>query len=245
MLLREDNLYRRLSTNTKHFHPVVPFDPAKEKLIQLDFTEKNTELKKINTGDTEIFGKYINGLLQNAKAKFGFGGYNELRTLYASINIFKTSLTENIAGKPVEEPRSLHLGIDVWGTAGTEIFAPWGGMVHSFAFNNNLGDYGATIILLHQLEGLPFFTLYGHVSLADLQNIREGSYVSRGQKLAHFGTPAENGHWPPHLHFQVIQDITPYKGDYPGVCKFSERKKYLQNSPDPDLVLNMQRFISQ
>jgi murein DD-endopeptidase MepM/ murein hydrolase activator NlpD len=89
------------------------------------------------------------------------------------------------------------------------------------------------------LEGLPFFTLYGHVSLADLQNIREGGYISRGQKFAHFGSPVENGHWPPHLHFQVIQDITPYKGDYPGVCKFSEREKYLLNCPDPNLILNM------
>jgi peptidoglycan LD-endopeptidase LytH len=237
MLLKEDNLYRRLITNTKHFHPVVAFNPAKDKLVQFDFTEKNTELQKINTADTEMFCKYINGLLQNAKAKFGFGGYNELRILYNSISIFGPS--ENITGGPVEEPRRLHLGIDIWGKEGTEIFAPWGGMVHSFAFNDHFGDYGATIILLHQLEGLPFFTLYGHVSLEDLQNIREGSYISRGQKFAHFGKPAENGHWPPHLHFQVIHDITPYKGDYPGVCKFSERGKYLSNCPDPNLILNM------
>jgi peptidoglycan LD-endopeptidase LytH len=244
MLLKENNLSERLKKNTKHFHPVVAFNPAKEKLIQFDFTEKNVTLQKVNPDDTEIFGKYINDRLQNANAKFGFGGYNELRTLYSCINIFNTSLSENIKGQPVEEPRRLHLGIDIWGKEGTEIFAPWGGMVHSFAFNDHFGDYGATIILLHQLEGLPFFTLYGHVSLVDLQNIREGGYVSRGQKFAHFGKPEENGHWPPHLHFQVIQDITPYKGDYPGVCKFSERKKYLLNSPDPDVILNMQKFIS-
>jgi hypothetical protein len=29
------------------------------------------------------------------------------------------------------------------------------------------------------------------------------------------------------------------EGDYPGVCKFSERGKYLLNSPDPDLILQM------
>jgi hypothetical protein len=29
------------------------------------------------------------------------------------------------------------------------------------------------------------------------------------------------------------------KGDYPGVCKYSERKKYLANCPDPDLILGM------
>jgi len=237
MLLTGNNLYVRLKTTTKHFHPVVQFNPGKEKLIRFDFTEDNVELQKINTADVEAFSRYINGLLQNANAKFGIGGYNELRTLYIQ-NIFNGNLSESQASS-AEEPRKLHLGIDIWGKAGTEIFAPWGGMVHSFAFNDNFGDYGATIILLHQLEGFPFFTLYGHLSLADLQNIREGGYISRGQKFAHFGMPEENGHWPPHLHFQVIQDITPYKGDYPGVCKFSEREKYLLNCPDPNLILNM------
>jgi murein DD-endopeptidase MepM/ murein hydrolase activator NlpD len=239
MILTVNNLSERLKKNTKQFHPVVLFDPAKEKMIQLDFTENNTELQKINPGDTEMFCKYVNDLLQNANAKFGFGGYNELRTLYSCSNIFNSNLSENVTGQPVVEPRRLHLGIDIWGKEGTEIFSPWGGMVHSFAFNDNFGDYGATIILLHQLEGLPFFTLYGHVSLADLQNIREGGYISRGLKFAHFGKPEENGHWPSHLHFQVIQDITPYRGDYPGVCKFSERKKYLLNCPDPNLILNI------
>ncbi|MEP6949215.1 MAG: peptidoglycan DD-metalloendopeptidase family protein [Ginsengibacter sp.] len=239
MLLTGNNLSDRLKKNTKHFHPVVQFDPGKEKLIQFDFTEKNAGLKSVNIDDSESFSKYINHLLQNENAKFGFGGYNELRTLYTHINIFNRNVSESMTGQPEEEPRRLHLGVDIWGKEGTEIFAPWGGMVHSFAFNDSFGDYGATIILLHQLDGLPFFTLYGHVSLADLQNIREGAYISRGQKFAHFGKPEENGHWPPHLHFQVIQDITPYKGDYPGVCKFSEKKKYLSNCPDPNLILNM------
>jgi hypothetical protein len=240
MLLKENDLPERLKMNTKYFHPVVQFNPAKEKLIQFDFTEKNPAMQTMDISSIAIFCKYINNLLQTANAKFGFGGYNELRTLYTHIDIFNSNLPGNITGRSVEEPRTLHLGIDIWGDEGTEVFAPWGGIIHSFAFNNNFGDYGATIILLHHLDGLPFFTLYGHVSLADLQNIREGSYISHGQKFAHFGKPSENGHWPPHLHFQVIQDITPYKGDYPGVCKFSEREKYLANCPDPNLILNMQ-----
>ncbi len=244
MILTTGNLYERLKTQTSNFHPVVKFNPQKEKIISFDFTEKNMELQKINIADTKIFSDYINNVLQKENATFGFGGYNELRTLYTRSNLFNKDLPEKNSEQVNEEPRRLHLGIDIWGKEGTEIFAPWGGMVHGFAFNNNFGDYGATIILLHQLEGLPFFTLYGHLSLKDISNIREGSYVSRGQKFAHFGKPEENGHWPPHLHFQIINDITPYKGDYPGVCKFSERKKYLQNSPDPDVILNMKRFIT-
>jgi hypothetical protein len=53
---------------------------------------------------------------------------------------------------------------------------------------------------------------------------------------------AENGNWPPHLHFQLIIDMQGMKGDYPGVCKFSERERYLANCPDADLLLNMMAF---
>ena len=132
--------------------------------------------------------------------------------------------------------------MDIWGKAGTPVFAPLGGMVHSFAFNDRKGDYGATIILLHQLDGIPFYSLYGHLSFRDL-SISEGNYVNRGQEFAHFGDVHENGHWPPHLHLQLIFDIQMKQGDYPGVCKYSEREKYLANCPDPDFLANLNQFV--
>ncbi len=175
-------------------------------------------------------------------AKFGFGGYDELRTLYRRSDLFSS----NLAGADnCDEPRRLHIGIDIWGEEGTEVFAPLDGVVHSFAFNNNYGDYGATIILSHQIESMEFYTLYGHVSFRDLNHLEEGRYISQGQEFAHFGKPGENGYWPPHLHFQIIKNISTYKGDYPGVCKKSERKRYLENSPDPDVILGMRKFMAQ
>ena len=61
--------------------------------------------------------------------------------------------------------------------------------------------------------------------------------------LAEFGISMENGHWPPHLHFQLIIDMLHYNGDYPGVCSPSEKEKYLENSPDPELVLQLKKHI--
>ena len=164
----------------------------------------------------------------------GIGGDAGNRSVYGGSSTF-----DDAAGG---EPRRTHMGIDICGTAGTPVFAPLGGMVHSFAFNNAFADYGATIILLHQLDGLPFYTLYGHLSFNDIQNLQEGKYISRGQQFAHFGEPHENGEWPPHLHFQVIKDMQFKKGDYPGVCKNSEKEKYLNNCPDPDLILQMMKY---
>jgi peptidoglycan LD-endopeptidase LytH len=218
------------------FHRVVDFNPATDHLCPLDFTEKNTELtpEKMRYALTDYIQRKINA----GNSRYGIGGYNEHRTIYSISNVFDGK-------QPNEEPRRLHLGVDIWGPVGTPIYAFMGGMVHSFAFNDQHGDYGATLILLHQLDGVPFYTLYGHLSLHDIQSLSAGNYVNIGQTIAHFGNQNENGHWPPHLHFQIILDMELKEGDYPGVCKYSEREKYLANCPDPDLILQLNRYIKQ
>ncbi|PZR23372.1 MAG: peptidase M23 [Citrobacter freundii] len=218
------------------FAPVVPFDPKKDKLLPLDFTDQNTELTEAILKDTNLFSAYINDKLSAAGARYGIGGYNEHRTVYSRSKVFDAP----VAG---EEPRRLHLGTDIWGKPYTAVMAPLDGIVHSFAFNNQFGDYGATIILSHQLDGTSFHSLYGHLSLSSLKNLQEGQLIKRGEIFAEFGIPYENGHWPPHLHFQLILDMKDWHGDYPGVCKFSEKRQWLENSPDPELILGMERFI--
>lgn len=236
MFTIENSLLELLRKNRDQFHPVIEFDARHHKIIAFDFTEKNESLKKIDLQNIEEFSNYITAELTANHAKFGFGGYDELRLLYKRSCLFDEGNSE--------EPRRLHLGIDIWGKEGTEIFAPLDSIVHSYAFNNNYGDYGATIILSHHMDELEFFTLYGHLSLVDIQNLKKGQELKRGQKFAHFGKPADNGQWPPHLHFQVIQNLSGYKGDYPGVCKLSEREKYLANCPDPDIILQLGNSLS-
>lgn len=221
-----------LSAHRHTFFPVVPFESSKDKVLKMDFTAANQQLTTDILNDTTLFSDYVNAQLNKENALYGIGGYAENRTVYSRSEVFNTK----------DEPRRLHLGIDIWGKANTPVYAPFGGMVHSFAFNSQYGDYGATIILLHQLEGFPFYTLYGHLRLQDLEKLYEGYYVSQGQQFAGFGNPEENGHWPPHLHFQIIIDIEFKEGDYPGVCKLSEKEKYLANCPNPDLILNMMQY---
>jgi len=225
-------LENALIKNKPNFHPVVTFNPLKEKLIQFDFTSGNTELRNADISDTNIFSEYINGKLKSTGAKYGIGGYNEDRTLYRRSRLFDG-----------DEDRTIHLGMDIWGPAGTPVYAALGGMVHSFAFNDNFGDYGATVILLHQLDRVAFHTLYGHLSLKDISKLSEGAYITRGEVIGHFGEPMENGNWPPHLHFQIIKDIGIKNGDYPGVCSLSERDAYLANCPDADLIINMMKYL--
>jgi murein DD-endopeptidase MepM/ murein hydrolase activator NlpD len=208
---------------------IVPFNPSTDKLLLLDFTEANTALTDEIINDTASFSAYISQKLQSASATYGIGGYDEHRTVYSRSKVFDT----------IEEPRRLHLGVDIWGNAGTPVYAPIDGTVHSFAFNDQYGDYGATIILSHATKERSFHTLYGHLSLSDLNGLSEGQIIRAGQEIAHFGQPQENGHWPPHLHFQMIIDMQGMNGDFPGVCKFSERERYLANCPNPDVLLQM------
>jgi len=209
------------------FHKVVDFNPSTDRLLPLDFTANNTELTTEILADTALFSLWVNQQLANANARYGIGGYNEHRTIYSRSEHFDT----------VEEPRRLHLGTDIWGPALTPIYNFYEGKVHSFQFNDHFGDYGATIILQYQLDELTLFALYGHLSLASLSGLKVGQIIAAGQHFASFGIAEENGHWPPHLHFQLMFDMEGMFGDYPGVCQFSKRETYLNNCPNPALIL--------
>jgi murein DD-endopeptidase MepM/ murein hydrolase activator NlpD len=228
------NFEERLQAYAGFFHQVVPFE-QEDKLLLMDFTAKNTELTADIVNDTNRFIQYINAKLKGADARYGIGGYAELREVYARSKVFDS--------KDGEEPRRLHLGIDIWGKPYTRVMAPMDGIIHSYAFNNAYGDYGATIILTHRLEDMTFYTLYGHLSLNSIKNLYEGAMIKQGDVFTEFGIPFENGQWPPHLHFQVILDMQGKKGDYPGVCKNSERDFYLNNCPNPDLILQMIKYV--
>lgn len=242
------------------FKPVVPFSNASDKLLALDLSKENPALTADIFQSTDKFADFIQKQLSTSGARYAIGGYLEKRELYRRSPLFdsvKTSkkIFEGVYmsavepdNKPVTDSletiiRSIHLGVDIWGPAGTPVLAPIGGSVHSLGFNNHFGDYGGTIILQHQLDGLYFHTLYGHLSKADLA-IGENQYISLGEKIGHFGPPEENGQWPPHLHFQLIMDMELKQGDYPGVCYPADLPYYKKNCPDPDLILNFRRWAT-
>jgi murein DD-endopeptidase MepM/ murein hydrolase activator NlpD len=216
-----------IKTHPNEIGKVVDFNPKADHLYPFDFTAANTGLSPEDVNNTAKFSAWVNKKLGENKSRYGIGGYMEHRTLYARSELFNTG----------DEPRRLHLGVDIWAAAGTPVYAPINGYIHSFRDNDNFGDYGPTIILKHELDGLTLYTLYGHLNRGSLEHLTVGDPITKNQQIAVFGNENENGHWPPHLHFQLMFDIEGCYGDYPGVGKYSEKEKLIRNIPDPNLIL--------
>lgn len=209
---------------------IVPFNKHTDQLCSLDLTASNSALTHQLLSDAALFAAYIDQLLDAHKARYAVGGYNEHRTIYQHSQLFD-------AAEADEEPRRLHLGTDIWGPAGTLVMAPVEGRVHSWGNNNSNGDYGGTLLLEHSIASFHFYTLYGHLSTASIFNQQKGKRITAGETIGAFGIPAENGNWAPHLHFQVILELNGREGDFPGVCRYSERETWLQICPDPAPLL--------
>ena len=214
---------------------VVEFNATADRLYQLNLTADNAELSEEIFADTVKFSQWIGHKLVSNDCRYGIGGYMENRTMYARSSLFDTDT----------EPRRLHLGVDMWGSEGTAVYSPLQGIIHSFKDNSNFGDYGPTIILSHNVKGLVFYSLYGHLSCKSLDGLVIGSTVGTNDKIGSFGNSNENGQWPPHLHFQLMFDMEGMQGDYPGVCRYSEKEKYIKNIPNPQLILGFPRTVNE
>jgi peptidoglycan LD-endopeptidase LytH len=175
----------------------------------------------------------VYGALTDAEIRPGdrlrAGGYAEDRSIYS----------QKLFAPGGEEPRTVHLGIDIFAPENTEAFAPLDARVHSFQDNTRPGDYGPTIILEHAMNGGAFHTLYGHLSRTSLSGLAPGKMIRAGDRVGWLGAKMENGGWPPHLHFQIILDLKGMSGDYPGVCRRSERDQWLAVCPDPAFLLGL------
>ncbi len=223
------NFQEIIEQNALLVQPIVEFDSNSD-FSTIDLSAQNDALRNTDLASVSKLNDFIFNHITANKAQFGIGGYLEKRIVYQVHEHFKNSK---------EPERNIHLGIDIWAQVDTKIFAPIAGLVHSFAYNAAVGDYGATIILQHQIQGQVFHTLYGHLSLQSIDSLQQGQIFNAGEQIASLGNRGENGGWPSHLHFQVIIDMQDKKGDYPGVCADQDLTFYRDNCPNPAVLLNL------
>ncbi|MBM3285057.1 MAG: alanine--glyoxylate aminotransferase, partial [Candidatus Aminicenantes bacterium] len=223
-----------LKDHQKDLGPVLQSSFEETPPLVLDLSVTSPGLNERAGGwDTRELSAWISSQLRAASRRVGLGRYNEIRGFYTS-DMFKLRRNDGF------EQRTLHLGVDLFLDPGSAVLAPLDGTVHSFRDNDNPLDYGPTIILEHRTgEGQLFYTLYGHLSRDSLKGLAKGMLIKKGDRLGRIGSYAENGGWPPHLHFQVMADMLDRKGDFPGVAPPSQKEIWIALCPDPNLVLKI------
>ena len=217
------NLAILIENNRHNFVPM--FSPAlnKNNTIQLDLSSKNNEFDGLSEAQLDFA---IADKIEQAAAVAAVGGYLENRSVYKDTELFQG-----------QADRSIHIGVDVFMPAGTAVHAPLEGEVCSFANRSIYGDYGPVVILRHQLDGIEFHSLYGHLAETSLDGLSHGKVFAAGEKIAELGLRPTNGNWPPHLHFQIIGDLQDLGHDYPGVARAADLDFYKMNCPDPNSII--------
>jgi len=219
-----------LRAHRADFAPVVEPDPRTSPVVVFDFGRESVVWEHDELSVPMRAADEIARRMAETGAEVGIGRYDEERLIYSAAQF------RPLGG----EPRTLHLGVDLFQPAGAPVFAPLAGTVHSTADNDRPLDYGPTLILQHTPDGCPpFFTLYGHLSRASLDGVETGQPVERNQQIGALGDAGENGGWAPHLHLQIILDLLDRRGDFPGVGTVSERAIWLSLCPDPNLLLGI------
>jgi 4-aminobutyrate aminotransferase-like enzyme/Ser/Thr protein kinase RdoA (MazF antagonist) len=222
--------------NAGRFAPVLGAELERETLTHVALDAGSALVSGDPAQLTEpLITERIFGAMRERGATVGFGGYGEARVVYAA-----PAFADSTAAPG--ERRTVHLGIDLFAPAGTPVHAPLDGVVRAAHNNAAWLDYGPVIILEHATDGgIPFFTLYGHLSVDSLRGMDAGRRIAKGERIASFGTPDVNGGWTPHLHFQLITDLLDLGIDFPGVARPSQRSVWLSFCPDPARLLGIPR----
>jgi 4-aminobutyrate aminotransferase-like enzyme/Ser/Thr protein kinase RdoA (MazF antagonist) len=213
------------------FHPVIDLDLKSDPLLLLDLGIASPYfVDPADSADTRRFSITLDRALEDANCSAGIGAYGEYRLLYDDPAFVDYGGHQRVQ----------HLGIDIFMPAGSRVYAPLDGSVHSTANHDHAFDYGGCLILKHTIAetGIVFYTLYGHLSPLSL-NHQAGGEISAGDQIALLGNAEENGHWPPHLHFEIVTDMLDKTDDFAGAGSAAYASVWQSLCPDPNLILRI------
>ena len=163
---------------------VVSFPLTAPLVARLDLSLDNPVVAAADIRDNSAITEIVSEIIEQQGARYGVGGYNEKRGWYARGDQFSQG----------EEVRSIHLGVDVWAPAETPVFSAYDAVIHSAQDNALYGDYGPTVILEHNLNGIVFYTLYGHLSRESLQRRHSRSSANKRRLASAPSLPNHHRH---------------------------------------------------
>lgn len=161
------------------------------------------------------------------------GYYNEPRLIY-------TAPAFRLGPWKASNRRTVHLAVDAFTAAGTELHAPLAGVVHTIENRTDHLDYGGVVILQHETpDGAAFFTLYGHLNLDICDRLHIGQHIASDEVFARLGDITQSGGWPPHVHFQLALSTDGMGRDWPGVADPDDLTLWNALCPNPAALLNL------
>jgi 4-aminobutyrate aminotransferase-like enzyme/Ser/Thr protein kinase RdoA (MazF antagonist)/murein DD-endopeptidase MepM/ murein hydrolase activator NlpD len=155
----------------------------------------------------------------------GIGSWGEERPVYSS-DAFKSVFAPELR-------RELHLGLDLFAPAGTNVRTPLDGVVVDLFETDVPLDYGHAVLLKHEPHGHVFYSLWGHLSAQTVKNRKLGERLKAGDIIGQFGKPSENGNWQPHVHIQLVTYAAPKAADVIGAGEKDYMALWSELFPDP------------
>lgn len=227
-----DRVTRWLAAHQHEFAPVLGCDLRHTPVAPLDFSVGSALIASDPTyNEPTALDARIASVLREHGASIGAGGYCEPRLIYHWPNEPRS-----------QEPRTVHIGLDLSLASGSPLRAPMDGIVHGFEDADAHHDYGPVIVLRHETtdtEPVTFYTLYGHLTRDSLDGLAVGQRVTKGSEFARIGSAPTNGHWWAHVHMQLITDMFDVPCNVDGAVRASQLPVWRSVCPDPNLILGI------
>ncbi|MFT4673294.1 MAG: 4-aminobutyrate aminotransferase-like enzyme/Ser/Thr protein kinase RdoA (MazF antagonist) [Saprospiraceae bacterium] len=221
------------------FSALFPSEILKTDIYLLDLKLSSTWVgSKHEFNNLDLFEFKINQLQKQHPTKLIADGYLEPRPIY-------TAATYDKKGNTGTESRTVHLGVDFWLPAQTPVLTLFDAEVVTAVHDTEHKQYGGLVILKHKEDGLIFYTLYGHLSLASATALTVGDILKKGDKIGVLGNAKENGQWAPHLHFQIMLTMLDYTIDFPGVAYPQQMQVWKSICPDPNLLFKNPKLVTE
>ncbi|UII34646.1 aminotransferase class III-fold pyridoxal phosphate-dependent enzyme [Fulvivirga ulvae] len=212
---------KSLSPDKVSFAPVIK--GLEENIYNIDLSVGSKKLgNAYNYASKERVDLRIKRILEDADHTIGYGRYGEVRPFYNSSEYQKRTDDGFL-------PKARALGVDFFSFESRGVMAAYDGVVHSVLRSGN----EATIILSHKVEGIPFFTLYKHLSTSSIKDVVKGKAIKQGVLIAKIGSEGVHGVRLHHLHFQIIYDLLGYEMNFPATASSDEWNVWSQICPDP------------
>ena len=161
------------------------------------------------------------------------GGYGEPRLIY-------TDSAFQAGDYKCSDRRTVHLGVDVFAPAQTDVLAALPGTVVVAENRESHLDYGGFVVIKHTTDmGDHFYTMYGHLDPTSLRHLSVGQSVDIAQAIGKLGSSMCNGGWQPHLHLQLSLSIAAMDKQWPGVAYPDDKELWCALCPNPAALLNL------